>query len=283
MEEYLLHEEHGKPVQGKMERNLSKPWGCTRNGHGVLLIFRPTYGPGGHCISTQTPERVCLASRGANNHQSPEVCPAYGEDSHLPGQTYGALDGTAELLAKLLCGCEDPDVTALCEAVRAKLGITEPLPKPALTSPSPESSTLADDYKRSRVSRLLPKVTGHSPFHPRARTVPIPELQDVPVTDTEKKRLTALGPLAGRPPFPSDPTSRGGKSGKPIAQANILLELPGFDPHKLPEWAEQFAQFLLLTGRSHLDVATKCSPLNRSCKRKFLQKKAKQIVKTCST
>ena len=110
------------------------------------------------------------------------MCPAYVEDSHLPGPTYGALDRTAELLAKLLSGSEDPDVTALSEAVRAKLGITEPLPKPALASPSPGSSTFADDLKRSRVSRLLPKVTCPSPFHPRARTVPIAELQDVPVT-----------------------------------------------------------------------------------------------------
>ena len=99
----------------------------------------------------------------------PEMCPAYVEDSHLPGPTYGALERTAELLAKLLSGSEDADVTALFETVRAKLGITEPLPKPALASPSPGWSMLADDLKRSRVSRLLPKVTCPSPFHPRAK------------------------------------------------------------------------------------------------------------------
>ena len=32
-----------------------------------------------------------------------------------------------------------------------------------------------------------------------------------------------------------------------------------------------------------MDVATKCSLLKRSCKKKFLQKQVKQIVKTCST
>ena len=87
-------------------------------------------------------------------------------------------------------------MTALSEAVKAKLGITEPLPKPVLASPSPGSSTLAEHLKRSRVSTLLPKVTCPSPFHPRARTVPIAELQDVPVTETEKRGLTALAPLA---------------------------------------------------------------------------------------
>ena len=206
---------------------------------------------------------------------------AYVKAPHLPEPTHGALDRTAELLAKLLSGSEDPDVTALSEAVKAKLGITEPLPQAVLASPSPGLSTLADDLKRSRVSRLLPKVTCPSPFHPRARTVPIAELQDVPVPETEKRGLSALAPLGGV--SPSGLTPGGGKTGRPIAQANIQLELPEFDPKNLPEWAEEFAQFLLLTGQSHVDVATKCSLLKRSCKKKFLQKQVKQIVKTCST
>ena len=52
----------------------------------------------------------------------------------------------------------------------------------------------------------------------------------------------------------------------------MQLELPEFDLKNLPEWAEEFAEFLLLNGQSHVDVATK-----------FLQKQVKQIVKTCST
>ena len=174
-------------------------------------------------------------------------------------------------------------MTALSEAVKAKLGITEPLPKPALLSPSPGWSTLADDLKRSRVSRLLPQDTCLSPFHPRATTVPIAELQDVPVTETEERGLSALALLAGVSPSPSGLTPGGGKMGRPIVQANIQRELPEFDPKNLPEWAEEFAEFLLLTGQSHVDVATKCSLLKSSCKKKFLQKQVKQIVKTCST
>ena len=189
-------------------------------------------------------------------------------DPLRPEPTHGALDRTAELLAKLLSGSEDPDVTALSDAVKAKLGITEPLPRPALLSPSPGWSTLADDLKRSRVSRLLPKVTCPSPFHPRARTVPIAELQDVPVTETEKIELSALAPLAGVSPSPSGLTPGDGRMGRPIAQANIQLDLPEFDPKSLPEWAE----FLLLTGQSHVDVATKCSLLKRSCKKIFFSK-----------
>ena len=194
---------------------------------------------------------------------SSEVRPAYVEVPHLPGPTHGAHDHTAELLAKLLSGSNNRDVTALSEAVKAKLGITEPLPQPALASPSPGLSTVADDLKRSRVSRLIPKVSCPSPFHPGARTVPIAELQDVPVTETEKRGLSALAPLDGVPPPSSGLTSGGGKTGGSIAQVNIQLELPKFDPKNLPERAEEFAEFLLLTGQSHVNVATKCSLLKR--------------------
>ena len=103
------------------------------------------------------------------------------------------------------------------------------------------------------------------------------------MTEMEKKGLTALVSLAGRPTPPSDPTSGVRKSGKPIVQGSIQLELPEFDPKNLPEWAKEFAEFLLLTGQIHVDVATKCSLLKRSYKKKFLAKHVKQIVKTSST
>ena len=69
--------------------------------------------------------------------RTPDVCRTYVADPHLPGPTYGALDRTAELLARLLSGSEDPAVRALSQAVGAKLGIIEPLLKPAMASPSP--------------------------------------------------------------------------------------------------------------------------------------------------
>ena len=103
------------------------------------------------------------------------------------------------------------------------------------------------------------------------------------MTETEKRGLSALAPLAGVPPPPSGLTRGGGKGGRHIAQAKIQLELPELDPMNLPKWADEFAEFLLLTGQSHVDVATKCSLLNRSCKKKILQKQVKEIVKTCST
>ena len=101
------------------------------------------------------------------------------------------------------------------------------------------------------------------------------------MTETEKRGLSALPPLVGV--SPSGLTPGGGKTGRPIAQANIQLELPEFDPKNLPKWAEECAEFLMLTGQSHVDVATKCSLLKRSCKRKFLQKTGETFVKTCCT
>ena len=50
------------------------------------------------------------------------MCAAYVKDPHLSEATHGALDRTAELLAKLLSGSEDPDVTAPSEAVKALIG-----------------------------------------------------------------------------------------------------------------------------------------------------------------
>ena len=75
------------------------------------------------------------------------------------------------------------------------------------------------------------------------------------MTETDKRGLSALAPLAGVSPPPSGLTPGVGKIGRPIAQANIQLELPEFDPRNLPESAEEFAEFLLLTGQSHVDVA----------------------------
>ena len=279
----MLHEEYHKSTVGEDGEIPPDALGSPpQTEMGSLLYSGP---------STDMADTVSLPRR-PRVHEHPRawhpdlpmtsMAPEKSLDPLRPEPTYGALDRTAEPLAKLLSGSENPDVTALSEAVKAKLGITEPLPKPALLSPSAGSSTLADDLKTSRVSRLLPKVTCPSPFHPRARTVPIAELQDVPVTETEKRGLSALAPVAGVSPPPCGLAPGGGKMGRPIAHANIQLELPEFDPKNVPEWAEEVAEFLLLTGQCHVAVATKCSMLKRSCKKKFLPKQVKQMVKICS-
>ena len=230
MDEYILHDEYYKSIRGE-------------DGDEPLAVqaSRPRTEVGSYTHSGPSSDRAETASLPRRPRpEYPRACcptprapkggPTRVEEQHHPRPTYGALDHTAELLAKRPSGSEDPDVTALSEAVKAKLGIAEPLPKPELSSPSPGLSTLADDLKRSRVSRLLPKVTCPSSFPLRARTVPMAELLDVPVTETEKRGLSALAPLAGV--SPSGPTLGAGKTGRPVAQANIQLELPEFDPKK---------------------------------------------------
>ena len=210
MDEYLFHEEYHKSVRGEDgEEPLEALGSPPHTDMGSHLYSGPPTDLADTLFLPGRPRRSAWRPELLTTIRTPQVCPAYVDDSHLPGPAYGALDRTAELLAKLLSGSKNPDVTALFEAVRAKLGITEPLPKPALASPSPGLSTLADDLKPSTVSRLLPKVTCPSPFHPRARTVRITELQDLPVTEMEKKGLTALAPLAGspRPPLKKKSTS----------------------------------------------------------------------------
>ena len=120
--------------------------------------------------STDMADRVSLPRR-PRVHKHPRawhpdlpitsMAPEKSLDPLRPEPTYGALDHTAQLLAKLLSGSEDPDVTALSEAVKANLGITEILPKPALLSFSAGLSTLADDLKKIKGVQVATQ--GHLP------------------------------------------------------------------------------------------------------------------------
>ena len=188
------------------------------------------------------------------------------------------MDKTLDALTKLLSGDSgDPDVTALSEAIKARLGITTPLAKPE-ASPSPGVKTLADTLMGDRHAHKLPEVGScPSPFHPRIRTVPVTSLEETPEEDLTKLGLTSLAPLAKEPP-PLGATGR-----KPIAQANISLDLPKFDPKNLPEWAEEFQEFLPLTGQANTDVETKCSLIRKSCKKRYLQREVKMAIKRCRT
>ena len=223
MDEFMLHEEYHKPTKGEDGEIPLDALGLPpQTKMGSFLYSRP---------STDMADTVSLPRR-PRVHEHPRAghpeLPIMDPLRQKP--THGALDRTAQLLAKLLSGSEDPDVTALPEAVKSKLGITEPLPKPALLSRSPGLSTLADDLKRSRVSKLLPKVTCPSPFHPRARTVPIAELQDVPVTETEKRGLSALATLAGV--SPSGLTPGGWEDGQTYCPGEHPAGTAGVRPQK---------------------------------------------------
>ena len=71
-----------------------------------------------------------------------------------------------------------------------------------------------------------------------------------------------------------------GGTGRPLGKT-FFLQCQRRDP-ELPK-IPTYLPTPLLTGQSHVDVATKCSLLKRSCKKKLLQKQVKYIFKTCST
>ena len=93
--------------------------------------------------------------------------------------------------------------------------------------------------------------------------------------------LAALATLATVNPSPlsggTGDTGVPGRGTKATATANLKIELPEFDPKNLPEWAEEFSEFLLLTGQQHADVRTKCTLIKKSCKKKFLQRHVKPL------
>ena len=196
------------------------------------------------------------------------------------------LDETMELLSRGLgAGDEDPDLSALSAALKAKPGLSE-LKKPPSTM-SPGVELLTRGVKSCRGIRSTPLDTCPSPFHPRVRTVPVCTIGDSTEAEMGGYGLAALAPLATV--YPSPPSGGKGDTGVPgrgtkgIATANLQIELPEFDPKNLPEWAEELSEFLLLTGQQHADVRTKCTLIKKSCKKKFLQRQVKTAIKKSSS
>ena len=50
----------------------------------------------------------------------------------------------------------------------------------------------------------------------------------------------------------------------------------------MPEWAEEFSEFLLLTDQQHADVRTESTLIKKSCKKKFLQRQVKTAFRKSS-
>ena len=196
------------------------------------------------------------------------------------------LDETMELLSRVLgAGDEDPDLSALSAALKAKLGLSELKKPPSTMLPGVELLTLGVKSCRGIRSTFLD--TCPSPFHPRVRTVPVCTIGDSTEAEMEGYGLAALAPLATV--YPSPPSGGKGDTGVPgrgtkgIATANVQIEPPEFDPKNLPEWAEELSEFLLLTGQQHADVRTKCTLIKKLCKKKFLQREVKTAIRKSSS
>ena len=121
----MLHEEYRKSIRGEDGEVPVEALGSPPQ---TEMGSFPHSGP-----STDIAETVSLP-RQPRVHEYPRAwhpdlpttsrAPEKSLDLLPPEPTHGALDRTAELSAKLLFGSEDPDVTGLSEAVKAKLGIT---------------------------------------------------------------------------------------------------------------------------------------------------------------
>ena len=193
---------------------------------------------------------------------------------------------TMELLSRVLgAGDEDPDLSALSAALKTKLGISD-LKKPPPTM-SPGVQLLTRDVKSCRGICSSPMDTCPCPFHPRVRTVPVCSVGDTTEAEMKGYGVSALGPLATVPPSPlSGGTGDTGvpeRGTKATPTANLQIELSKVDSKNLPEWAEEFSEYSLLTGQQHADVRTKCTLIKRSCKKNFLQRQVKTAIrKSCN-
>ena len=191
------------------------------------------------------------------------------------------LDETMELLTRVLgARDEDPDLSALSAALKAKLGLSE-LKKPLSTmSPGVELMTRG-------VKSCTPLDTCPSPIHPRVRTVPVCSIGGSTEGEMKGYGLAALAPLATV--YPSPPSGGKGDTGVPrrgmkgIATATFQIELSKFHPKNFPQRAEEFSEFLLLTGQQHADVRTRCTLIKKSCKKKFLQRQLKTAIRKSSS
>ena len=220
-------------------------------------------------------EHECLKPGSSLRAVAPE--PTW-EDRGLPPRMAAprlGLHETMELLSRVLgAGDEDPDLRALSAALKTKWVLSDSKNPPPPMSPGVELPSR--DVKSCRCIRSSPMDTCPSPFHPCVRTVPICSVGDTTEAEMKGYGLAALAPLAT---VYASPPSGGtvdagvpGRGTKAISTANLRIKLPEFNPKKLPEWAEQFSEFLLLTGHQHADVRTKCTLIKKSCKKKFLQR-----------
>ena len=136
MDEYILHEEYYKSIRGEDgEEPLVVDGSRPRTDLGSYTHSAP---PSDRAETASLPRRPGPEYPCCPTPRAPEVGSTRVEEQHHPRPTYGALDHTAELLAKLLSGSENPEMTALSEAIEANLGIAEPLPKPEFSLSLPD-------------------------------------------------------------------------------------------------------------------------------------------------
>ena len=74
------------------------------------------------------------------------------------------------------------------------------------------------------------------------------------------------------------PEGRRSQEAKVIATSKDVVNWPEFTEKDLSEVAENFGQFLRMTGQTRASGRVKCDLLLQCCKTKYLEKQVKQIV-----
>ena len=171
---------------------------------------------------TPTKEPVCMEREPSPCAPEP-LCVERGLPPRMTAPKLG-LNETMELLSLVLdAGEEDPDLSALSAALKAKLGLSDLKKPPPTMSPGVELYTR--EVKSCRGMRSSPMDTYPSPFHPRVRTVPVCSVGDTTEAEMKGYGLAALAPLASV--YPSLPSCGAGDPGvlvrgtKAIAAANL--------------------------------------------------------------
>ena len=116
-----------------------------------------------------------------------------------------------ELLSRILgAGDEDPLLSALLAALKAKLGLSDLSKPPPTISPGVKLLTRDVESCRGRSSSMN---TCSSPFHPRVRTVPVCSAGDTTEAQMKSYGLAALAPFATT--YPSASSGGTGDLGVP--------------------------------------------------------------------
>ena len=113
------------------------------------------------------------------------------------------LDETIDLLSRVLgASDEDGDLSALSEALKTRLGLSDLKKPPPTISPCVE--LLTRGVKSCSGIRCSPTDTCPGPFHPGVRTVPVCSVGDTAEAEVKGYGLAALVPLATV--YPSRPS-----------------------------------------------------------------------------
>ena len=116
-----------------------------------------------------------------------------------------------------------------------------------------------------------PVDTCPSVFHRLVMTVPVDNADDTSEPEMKTYGLGALAPLAityrSSPADATVATGGWGTGAKARATPSFQIELSQFDLKNLLQWAQEFSEFLLITGHEHANLKTNCTLIKTSCKR----------------